>query len=78
MFNILKRVGIEYTEKRQLFKLYQKETAIIRFYEIEEEACIRKGVRQGCTLSPSILNACIQEAIDIMREKINLGLKMNG
>jgi len=55
MFKILKRAGIEYTEKRLLFKLYQKEITVLRFREIEEEACIRKGVRQGCILSPSIL-----------------------
>jgi len=37
MFKILKRAGIEYTERRLLFKLYQKETAVIRFGETEEE-----------------------------------------
>jgi len=78
MFKILKRAGIEYTERRLLFKLYQKETAVIRFGETEEEARIRKGVRQGCNLSPSIFNAYIQEAIDIIREKIQLGIKING
>jgi len=31
MFKILKRAGIEYTERRLLFKLYQKETAVIIF-----------------------------------------------
>jgi hypothetical protein len=69
-FEILKRAGIEYTERRLLFKLYQKETAVIRFGETEEKARIRKGVRQGCNLSPRIFNAYIQEAIDIIREKI--------
>ncbi|KAL4084163.1 hypothetical protein QTP88_027996 [Uroleucon formosanum] len=59
MFKILKRVGTEYTERRLLFKLYQK------------------GVKQGCNLSPSIFNAYIQEAIDIIREKIQLGIKIN-
>ncbi|VVC34843.1 Endonuclease/exonuclease/phosphatase,Reverse transcriptase domain [Cinara cedri] len=55
-----------------------KETAVIRFGETEEVARIRKGVRQGCNLSPSIFNAYIQEAIDIIREKIQLGIKING
>ncbi|XP_025417940.1 uncharacterized protein LOC112688792 [Sipha flava] len=76
MFKILKRASIEYTERRLLFKLYQKETAVIRFGETEEEARIRKGVMQGCNLSPSIFNAYIQEAINI-REKIQLGIKIN-
>lgn len=43
-----------------------------------EGAYIRKGVRQGCTLSPYIFNAYIQEAINIIRKKIHLGVKMNG
>lgn len=78
MFKILKRAGIEYTERRLLFKLYQKETAVIRFGETEEEARIRKGVRQVCNLSLSIFNAYIQKAIDIIREKIRLDIKING
>ncbi|VVC30385.1 Endonuclease/exonuclease/phosphatase,Reverse transcriptase domain [Cinara cedri] len=41
------------------------------------EARIRKGVRQDCNLSPSIFNAYIQEAIDIIREKIQVGIKIN-
>lgn len=53
MFKMLKREDTEYTERRLLFKLYQKETIVIRFGEIEEKACIRKGARQGCTLLPS-------------------------
>jgi len=57
MFKILKRAGIKYTERRLLFKLYQKETVVIRFGETAEEARKRKGVRQGCNLSPSIFNA---------------------
>ncbi|KAF0772940.1 Reverse transcriptase domain-containing protein [Aphis craccivora] len=69
MFKILKRAGIEYTERR---------CPVIRFGETEEEAHIRKRVRQGCNLSPSIFNAYIQEAIDIIREKIQLGIKING
>lgn len=46
--------------------------------EIEEDSSIRKGVRQGCTtLSPSIFNTYIQEAIDIARAKTRLGIMLN-
>ncbi|KAF0764794.1 craniofacial development protein 2-like [Aphis craccivora] len=63
MFKILKRAGIEYTEKRLLFKLYQKEITVLRFREIEEEACIRKGIghvmRRGGLLG-SIIEECVE------------------
>jgi len=58
MFRILKRAGVDYTERRLLYKLYQKETAVIRVGETEEEACIKKRIRQGCTFTPSIFK-CI-------------------
>jgi len=74
---MLKRAKIKYTEKRLLNKLYQKDTAVIRFGENEEEACIRKRVRQDYTLSRSIFNAFIQKAIDMIREKIYLGININ-
>jgi len=78
MLKILKRAGVDYTERRLLYKLYQKETAVIRIGKTKEEACIKRGVRQGCTLSPSIFNAYIREAIDITRKKMHLDIKLNG
>jgi len=35
------------------------------------------NLAQGCTLSPSIFNSYFQESIDILREKVNLSIKMN-
>ncbi|KAE9539605.1 hypothetical protein AGLY_004857 [Aphis glycines] len=75
-WEMLKRVFIDYTERRLIFKLYQKGTAAIQFGKIEEETRLRKGVRQGCTLFPSIFNTYIQEAIDTMREIWMNGRKM--
>lgn len=36
-----------------------------------------RDVRQGCTLSPLILNAYIQEATDTIRERIQIEVKVN-
>lgn len=36
IFNMIKRLVTEYRERILFFKLYQKETAVIRFFEIEE------------------------------------------
>lgn len=32
----------------------------------------------GCYLSPIIFNAYIREAIDLIKERIQLGVKLNG
>lgn len=42
------------------------------------KAKIRKGVRQGCTLSPSLFNLYVQEAINKVREVIEVGIRING
>lgn len=68
MFKMLKRAGIEHTEKRLHFKQYQKETVVIRFGEFEEETCIRKGVKQDCTLSPKFTHL----GVKLNSRKINV------
>jgi len=45
---------------------------------IQKESKIKKCVRQGCTLSPLIFNAYIQEAIDTIKDETQLGVKVNG
>jgi hypothetical protein len=45
--------------------------------DIQKDSKIKKGVRQGCT-SLLIFNAYIQEAIDTIRERIQLEIKVNG
>lgn len=50
---------------------------VIRFGEIQDEACIKKKIRQCCIFLPSIFNAYIQEANNIIRDKIHLGIMIN-
>jgi len=78
MFKMMKKAGIATKERTLLYQLYKNEIAIIKTGDTQKESKIKKGVRQGCTLSPLIFNAYIQEAIDIIREKIQLGIKVNG
>jgi len=56
MFEILKRAGVDYTERRLLYKPYKMETAVKKIGETEKKACIIRRVRQGCTISPSKFN----------------------
>jgi hypothetical protein len=62
-----------YKGRRIIKSLYEQEIVVIRCGNSQEEAKIRKGVRQGCTLSPSIFNLYVIEAINKVREEIEVG-----
>jgi len=62
-----KRADVDYTERRLLYKLYKK-NSWYKNWQNRKEACIRRGIRQGCTLSTSIFNVYIQEAINITQK----------
>lgn len=68
MFKILIRAGEAIMEKLLLYKLYKNDIEIIKLGDIQKEKIIFKGVRQRCTLTPLIINAYIQEAIDAIRQ----------
>lgn len=78
MFNMMTRVGIKHAARKLLYKLYKDELKVIKIQDNVEEAKINKGVRQGCTPSPIIFNAYIQEAIEKIKEDTNLGIIVNG
>jgi hypothetical protein len=52
--------------------------AVVKCGRIEKEAWIKKGVRQGCSLSPLIFNIYIEEALNEVREKMNVGVTIQG
>ena len=52
MMKILKAIKINYRDRRIIGELYKHQTTSIKTKESKREAAIRKGVRQGCNLSP--------------------------
>jgi hypothetical protein len=52
MFEILKKIGVKYKDRRIIHSLYKNQMAVVKCGRIEKEAQIKKGVRQGCSLSP--------------------------
>lgn len=76
----MRKAGIKYKDRRMIWALYKDEMAVIRFGSSEEEAKIKAGVRQGCSLSPALFNLYIQHAIDEMREDLEdtRGIRMLG
>ncbi|VVC46280.1 Reverse transcriptase domain [Cinara cedri] len=59
---------------RIIKSLYKQEIGVIRCENSREEAEIRKG----CTLSPSLFNLYVQEAVNKVREEIEVGIRING
>uniref|UniRef100_A0A8D8XEA4 Craniofacial development protein 2 n=1 Tax=Cacopsylla melanoneura TaxID=428564 RepID=A0A8D8XEA4_9HEMI len=74
MFELLKRIGISFRDRRIIHSLYKNEVGVIRCGDTEEEAVIKKGVRQGCSLSPYLFNLYVQEAINKIREECQVGI----
>lgn len=72
---MIRRAGVAITKRKLLYQLYKNEIAITKIGDIQKESRIQKGVRQGCTLSPLICHAFVQEAI---RYKTKLGIMING
>jgi hypothetical protein len=55
MFEILKKIGVKYKDRRIIYSLYKNQRAIVKCDGIEKEARIKNGVRQCCSLLLLIL-----------------------
>ena len=77
MMKILKMTKIDYRDRRIIMELYKQQTTFIKIKENKREAAIRKGVRQGCNLSPLLFNIYMKQAINEYKEYCT-GIKVNG
>ncbi|KAI5729179.1 hypothetical protein M8J77_026485 [Diaphorina citri] len=74
---ILKDIGVSYKDRRIIFNLYRNQTAHIEINKEMEQAEIKKGVRQGCNISPYLFNIYIEKAIEESKE-VCTGIVLNG
>ena len=72
MFEILRKIGISYKERRVIHSMYKNQEGIIRVGEQEISARIKKGVRQGCSLSSLLFNIYIEQAIMEIKERFEV------
>ena len=77
LFQILNKLDIDGKDLRILSNLYWRQTATVRIDgEHSEETSIRRGVRQGCVLSPDLFNLYSE---NILREIKDIkGISMGG
>ena len=79
LLNVLSNIGLDGRDMRIIANLYWNQSASVRVdCHLTEEVSIRKGVRQGCILSPLLFNLysehIFQEALDERSE----GVIING
>ncbi|KAL4132882.1 hypothetical protein QTP88_009959 [Uroleucon formosanum] len=81
MLHILREIDIEQQDLRIIYSLYKNQKACIKKGEITTNVQIKKGVQQGCTLSPPLFNCDIEKVINIVKAKLtrlNIGIKIGG
>jgi hypothetical protein len=79
MMEVLKKMGVDWKDRRLIRELYMKQDAIVRIDEGESDACIiGRGNRQGCLLSPICFLAYAETMMAEAMEGIDEGVKVGG
>lgn len=79
LFKILRAINVDFKDRRIIYNLYKNETAVFECKTgANITAKIKKGVRQGCNLSPMLFNLFIEMAIREVKMSDVGGVKING
>lgn len=75
--NTSKRTGLDWRDRKMIIELYKNQETIIKIGNCISTARIRRGVRQGCSLSPYLFNIFIEEIVQEFKVKTK-DVKING
>lgn len=79
MLQLLKKSGIDDKDIRVIANLYWGQTACVRVgNQLSEEIEIKRGVRQGCVLSPMLFNLYSEEILNEVLDDTKEGIILNG
>jgi hypothetical protein len=79
MIEILRTTGVDEQDLRIISELYWHQTATIEIeHTTSEDIQIRRGVRQGCVLSPLLFNLYSESIFREALDEVQGGIKING
>ena len=80
LWQIMKKMGVNGQIIRPIRKLYQSQEAAARIEsELSEWFNIKKGVRQGCPVSPACFNFCLEEVMRRTADEMSwVGMRISG
>ena len=79
LMEILKKIGIDWRDRRMISSLYMQQEAIIRVADGESKpAIIGRGVRQGCLLSPIIFSIYVEMIMIEAMEETEVYVRVGG
>src|SRR6476469_3840019 len=78
MMKVLQSIGVDWRDRRMISELYINQEAVVRIAGGESDSgIIRRGVRQGCLLSPLLFSIyakmMMKEALENVEEGIRVG-----
>ena len=79
MLDVLKRIMVDWKDKRMITELYMNQEEVIRVGNGESDSgIIERGVRQGCPISPLLFSIYAEMMMIEAMDQVNDGMKVAG